>query len=502
MAAIELPLADEAATTRLGEDIAAAIRPGDLVLLDGDLGAGKTTLARGLIRALAGDLSLDVPSPTFTLVQPYDLAPAIRHFDLYRLASPSDLDELGLDEALAEGAALVEWPDRAGDHLPRGGIRVALEHHGDGRLARIDGPAGAMDRVVRSIALRTFLASAGWGDARRSPLNGDASARAYERVRRDGADDRILMNSPPLVLGPPVQDGRAYAEIAHTSRTIAAFVAIARLMGEKGFCVPDIHAADLDRGFALIENLGSGRFLDAAGSPVAERYAAAAELLADMHALSWPDRAEAAPGVVHVIPPFDRAAMQIEADLLIDWYWPAMTGTPASPTLRDRYRAEWAAIFDRLEHVAEPTLMQRDYHSPNIIWRDDRKGRDRLGLVDFQDALIGPSAYDLASLAMDARVTIPPELERRTRDAYIRARRRSGIFSEDAFVEAYAIMAAQRNAKILGIFVRLDRRDGKPAYLAHLPRIRGYFRRALEHPALAGMRALAETNGLLAGEPA
>lgn len=497
MAPLEVRLADEAATVRLGEDVAAALKPGDLVLLDGDLGAGKTTLARGLIRALAGDPSLDVPSPTFTLVQVYDLKPEVHHFDLYRLTSPSDLHELGLDEALVDGVALVEWPQRAGDRLPPGGIRVLLEHDGDGRVARFDGPDGAIARIARSRALRDFLVSAGWGNARRSPLNGDASARAYEKVSRNDEPYRILMNSPPLVLGPPVKDGKAYAEIARTSRTIAAFVAIAKLMRAKGFSVPDIHAADLDRGFALIENLGSGGFLDAAGAPVPERYVAAAELLADMHVLEWPNRAEAAPGIAHVIPPFDRAAMQIEADLLVEWYLPAMTGAPASAAQRETYWSHWSAIFDRLDAVAEQTLMQRDYHSPNIIWRPERSGRDRLGLVDFQDALIGPSAYDLASLAMDARVTISPELERRTVEAYIEARQRGGAFSREAFEEAYAIMAAQRNAKILGIFVRLDRRDGKPAYLKHLPRIRDYFRRALEHPALSGLRSFVETNGLL-----
>ena len=117
--------------------------------------------------------------------------------------------------------------------------------------------------------------------------------------------------------------------------------------------------------------------------------------------------------------------------------------------------------------------------------------------MDFQDALIGPSAYDVASLAMDARVTMAPEIEKQTLDAYIAARQKAGAFDEASFREAYAIMAAQRNSKILGIFVRLEKRDGKPYYLKHLPRIRDYLRRALSHPALASLRDFYNTHGLL-----
>jgi aminoglycoside/choline kinase family phosphotransferase len=232
---------------------------------------------------------------------------------------------------------------------------------------------------------------------------------------------------------------------------------------------------------------------------VAERYAAAAELLAMMHGKPWPARMEAAPGVFHDVPPFDRDAMMVEADLLVDWYVPMVTGSPASDALRAGYHSAWNAVLDRLEG-SQYTLMLRDYHSPNIIWRGDRSGHDRLGIVDVQDALIGPSAYDVASLAMDARVSVSPEIEAQTLKAYIKARHAAGAFDEDNFTEAYAIMAAQRNSKILGIFVRLDRRDGKPAYLKHLPRIRDYLDRALSHPVLEGIRDLYREHGIVDGE--
>jgi len=141
--------------------------------------------------------------------------------------------------------------------------------------------------------------------------------------------------------------------------------------------------------------------------------------------------------------------------------------------------------------------MLRDFHSPNIIWRGELQGHDRLGIIDFQDALIGPAAYDVASLAMDARVTVPEKIEAAVTKTYVAARQAAGGFDAESFGEAYAIMAAQRNSKILGIFVRLDRRDGKPDYLKHLPRIRDYLRRALAHPALAELRDFYQVHGFI-----
>jgi hypothetical protein len=493
---LERFLADEAATARLGEDLAMALRAGDAIALRGDLGAGKSTLARALIRALADDSGIEVPSPTFTLVQSYETRIPVHHFDLYRLSAPDELDELGLDDALSHGAALIEWPERAGDRLPANALWVELAEQGESRVARLSGQGPAYDRAARSLAMRDFLASAGWGEASRRHFVGDASARSYEIVALSGQAPRVLMNSPRLVLGPPVRDGKPYAVIAHTAQSVAAFVAIDKALLANGVSVPAIHAQDLDQGFLLIEHLGSEGFLSGDGRPIAERYEAAAELLAMMHGKAWQERMEAAPGVFHDVPPFDRDAMLIEADLLVDWYVPWITGEPPSDALRAGYHQQWNAVLDRLAG-SEYTLMLRDFHSPNIIWRAERSGLDRLGIVDVQDALIGPAAYDVASLAMDARVTVPAEIERRTVAAYAAARHAAGAFDEAAFAEAYAIMAAQRNSKILGIFVRLEKRDGKPYYLKHLPRIRDYLRRALAHPALASLKEFYMAHGLL-----
>jgi len=493
---LRLELAGEDASRRLGEDIAAILAPGDAILLSGDLGMGKTTLARAIIRALANDDALDVPSPTFTLVQPYAARVPVHHFDLYRISSPDELEELGFPEALAEGVVLVEWPERAEGVLPADAVRIALSEHGEGRRADISGPNTFLARLERSLAIRGFLDASGFEGASRRFLTGDASARAYETVTAAGRTPVILMDSPRRPDGPPIRDGLPYSRIAHLAESVVPFVAIARALREEGFAAPEIFAADLDRGLLLVENLGTEGILDAGRRPVAGRYIAAAELLAEMHAKTWPRRIAVAPGVEHEVPAYDRGALAIETELVLDWYMPHQAGRKPDAAERAAWAAAWGAVFDRLEGV-ETTLVLRDYHSPNLIWRAERQGRDRLGLIDFQDAVIGPAAYDVASLAMDARVDISPGLERAVVDAYCAARGAQGGFDRASFEAAYAAMAAQRNSKILGIFVRLNLRDGKPGYMKHLPRIRDYLSRALAHPALADVRAFCDRAGLL-----
>jgi len=483
---IERLLADEAATRQAGNDIAAALRKGDAVALHGDLGAGKTTLARAIIRALAADDRLEVPSPTFTLVQTYPGRLPVAHFDLYRIGAADEVRELGFDEALAEGAVLVEWPDRADVYLPETTIHVKLLEEGSGRKLTVDAPEGALARLQRSFQIRKFLDEAGRRDAVRGHLAGDASARSYETVDLNGARE-LLMNAPRQPDGPPIRDGKPYSQIAHLAESVLPFVAIDEALRGNELCAPQILAADLDAGLLLIEDLGPDVLLDGDGEPIEERYCASAEVLAAMHRRRWSSDIVLASGETYHVPAYDRGAMTIETELLIDWYLPFAAGRPASEDERRTFWRVWQGLFDRLEN-AETSLVLRDFHSPNIIWREEQTGTDRVGIIDFQDALIGPAAYDVASLAMDARVTISEKLEADIRNAYVEAR--GTDFDRVRFEEAYSIMAAQRNSKIVGIFVRLDRRDGKPQYLKHLPRIRGYLERATRHEALGELRAL------------
>lgn len=489
---------------RLAADMAMVARPGDCLALSGDLGAGKTSFARAFIRALAGEPDLEVPSPTFTLVQTYDTRPPVAHYDLYRIGEPDELDELGLDEALETGLALIEWPERAGNLLPAGAIGVTLTEtrtpSGEpARTVRIDAPDEAMTRLARSLAVRDLLASGGHGQAERAPLAGDASTRRYETVR-DRGWRAIVMDSPPMPDGPPIRDGKPYSRIAHLAEDIRPFIAVARTLSQAGFAAPEVFAVDYDNGLALLSDLGREPIVDAARRPIVERYEAAVDLLAALHGRRWPRDIDLDDGPPHRVPDFDSDVFQIEAGLLVDWYLPHVTGT--APTADDR--AEWKRIWSDLFAIVDAgpkTLVLRDFHSPNILWRHNAAGHARVGLIDFQDALWGHPAYDVMSLAQDARVDIPAPLQARLVDRYCRARGAvAADFDEPAFRAAAAIVAAQRASKILGIFVRLNARDGKPAYLAHLPRMKSYLRTALAHPVLGRLRQWVDSHGLLGTE--
>lgn len=494
---LALHLENEDATRRLAEDLALSLRPGDCLALDGDLGAGKSTLARALIRAMAGDEMLEVPSPTFTLVQSYELRIPIAHFDLYRIGGEDELDELGLDEALAQGAALVEWPNRAGSRLPNDAIRLTLSGSGESRDVTISGPEAFMRRLDRALKGRAFLRSTGHGAEPRRFLQGDASARRYETI---GNGRLILMDAPRQPDGPAVRDGLPYSQIAHLAEDVRPFVAVAAWLRDHGFCAPAVPEADLENGFLLVENLGSGSVLDGEGHPVPERYLAAVDCLAALHRLEPPEAIDLPDGSTHHVPPYDRHAMQMEVELLVDWYLPWKTGTPVPAEIRADYIALWQDVFAALDG-APKALVLRDFHSPNLIWRDGETGLARLGIIDFQDALIGPAAYDVASLVQDARVTVTPQLAEILLAAYEAAMMQADPgFDRDAFRRYYAMMAAQRAAKILGIFVRLKERDGKPGYLRHLPRIESYIAASLAHPALQPLRSWFARAGIAGNE--
>jgi tRNA threonylcarbamoyl adenosine modification protein YjeE len=499
MAALDLTvaLADEAATARLAEDVAACLQPGDVVALSGGLGAGKTAFARALLRALADDPGLEVPSPTYTIVQAYRAGRlAVSHFDLYRLSFADELAEIGFDEAVAEGAVLVEWPERAEGRLPAARLVIAFEIAGAGRSARLDAEGAVAERLARSLAIRAFLDRAAWPAASRRHLQGDASTRTYERV---GADGRraVLMNWPPRPAA-PAGGGRSYDDIAHRARDVGPFLAVGAALREAGFSAPEVYAADRGRGFLLLEDLGSeGVVCD--GAPVEARYAVAAEVLAAIHRSPRPAELPSAEGVYR-LPPYDADALAIEVGLLAEWYAPA-EGIDLSVAAREEFVTVWAALFRRLAGFEESWVL-RDFHSPNLLWLAERQGVSRIGLLDYQDALFGPSAYDVASLFQDARVTVPPGLEEALKRLYVGLRKAADPgFSETDFAESYAISGAQRTTKILGGFARLARQAGKPAYLRHIPLIREYLMRNLAHPALSDLRLWYRRHLPLSGRP-
>ena len=482
---------NEAATLALAKWLAGFARPGDFIALAGDLGAGKTTFARAFLRALLGDPELEAPSPTFTLMQVYE-GPEfpVVHADFYRLRGAEELAELGWDEVVEGAVTLAEWPNRAAEALPPDRLEIEfvfdLAHGADFRRADVRALGALAARYARARAIEALLRRAGWAEARRVYLQGDASVRAYERLSASDGATAILMISPPRPDGPILRYGKPYAAIAKLSPDIRAFLAMAEGLRALGYSAPRVFAYSVADGLALIEDFGAETIADERG-PNAARYAEAATLLADLHGRALPGELPV-DGESYTLPIYDAEAMLVEVELALDWYAPGVARTNPPSGARMQFLGLWRDVLAPI--LARPTTWTlRDYHSPNLHWLEHREGLQRLGLIDFQDAVLGPPAYDVASLLQDARVEVPDDLELRLLALY--ARRRAGAdaaFDAEAFAASYAVMGAQRATKILGIFARLDKRDGKPQYLQHLPRIERRLAKNLAHPLLQPLK--------------
>ncbi len=346
-------------------------------------------------------------------------------------------------------------------------------------------------------AFDDFLNAAGWAGAAVTPLAGDASSRSYFRVA-DGARGAVLMSAPPAAETPSCPPAATPAERCrlgyNASARLAgpnlnAFVAIAETLRAAGLSAPEVFAADAEAGLALIEDLGDGLFA-AVVEPGNENalYENAIDALLRLHAAAPPPPR----GAGYEMLAYDHLALMTEAELLIDWYWRLKKGAPPEDSVKEEFRDVFDAMLAGLD--APNTIVLRDYHAENLLWLPDRKGPARVGVIDFQDGLVGSPAYDLVSLLEDARRDVDEDLTQAMIDRYTDARRGREEFDRDRFLNDYAVLAVQRNAKILGVFARLAERDGKPRYLDFLPRVEAHFRRDLARPPAAGPRAFFKTH--------
>ncbi|MEZ5891916.1 MAG: phosphotransferase [Parvularculaceae bacterium] len=340
---------------------------------------------------------------------------------------------------------------------------------------------------ARADARNAFLKSAGWERAAARPLAGDASTRSYERLTMSGKP-AVLMIAPPGAEAPacpPDADDAARRALGYNAMArlagpnLHAFTSLSKALRGAGLSAPEVYAADARAGFALLEDLGDDLFARVVGS-VEETalYRAAMDALAALHESGVARPANDAYAMLD----YDALALEAEAMLLIDWYWPLKKGAPAPENLKAEYVALWR---DALATLSAPqTMVLRDYHAENLLWLPARKGVARVGVIDFQDGLWGHAAYDAVSLLEDARRDVSPALAEAMVVHYLQ---RSGADSA-SYLRDYAILAAQRNAKILGIFARLAKRDNKPRYLDLLPRVEDHFCRDLKRAGLAPLR--------------
>ncbi|WP_299372449.1 phosphotransferase [uncultured Tateyamaria sp.] len=312
----------------------------------------------------------------------------------------------------------------------------------------------------RSQASIVFLDVAGWGGAPRKLVAGDASNRRYERLRK-GDQTAILMDAPP-----------------DKGEDVRPFVHITRVLRAAGLSAPDIFAQDETNGFLLIEDLGDDLFARVmAADPACEAplYDAATDVLVHLHRSSPPD-----------LPRYDARVMTDLACLAFDWYQRGTTGE-----IDTDQRAQFAEAFHAVllpMDAVEPVLIQRDYHAENLIWLPERTGVARVGLLDYQDAMLGHPAYDLVSIAQDARRDVPPTVAERMVARYVAA---TGTDAA-AFRAAYALLGVQRNMRILCVFARLSMLYGKPHYVDLIPRVWDHLQTDLTHPALSDIAPLVQ----------
>jgi len=272
---------------------------------------------------------------------------------------------------------------------------------------------------------------------------------------------------------------------------LVAFAGISNALCERGFSAPKVLAADLENGFLLLEDLGDEVYARIVPGKMHEGtlYSHAVDTLAALYRSSLPAEVSLGDQTWPLLS-YDAQAMQAEVDLFLDWFLSKHVGIEISKTARDDWNDIWATAFDRLNHCA-PGLVLRDYHAENLIHLPDRDGHSIVGILDFQDAVMGHPAYDLVSLLEDARRTVDRKLAVPLKARFVA---KAGIEDVAGFDAAYAVLGAQRNTKILGIFVRLALRDGKQKYLDLLPRVARHFVADLHHPALMPLLMWAKTH--------
>ena len=340
-----------------------------------------------------------------------------------------------------------------------------------------------------------FLRAAGLGDARREPLSGDASTRSYERLHPVRGPSLVLMDQPPAVesvVCPPQATNAERLALGYNAAarlaagSVSAFITTAAYLRTQGLSAPQILTHDVDAGLAVLEDLGDGLFatLIAEGGEERPLYEAAVDAQVAMQAEPPPDVLVAGDTTWPLLT-YDALALKVATDTFLEW-WPTLSGlTPFGPAATAEWDALWAPIWVRGEAGA-CVFTHRDYHAQNLLWRPERTGLARVGLIDFQDALRAHPAWDLTHLLQDARRDVSPELEAAMLDRFLAARPE---LEREAFLADYRALAASNAARILGRVFARQVLLGRPQYRAFMPRTWRYLERDLRDPALAGLKA-------------
>jgi aminoglycoside/choline kinase family phosphotransferase len=312
----------------------------------------------------------------------------------------------------------------------------------------------------REQLISKFLIESGWGGAFRESLAGDASFRNYQRLDKEGVT-RILMDAPP-----PKEDIRPFSRIA-------------KHLLQLGYSAPRIFDEDITLGLLLLEDFGDETFsrVLAKGGEERSLYGLALKFLMDLHARGL----EVKPSDILA---YDENLLLQEVENFLNWYLPAVLEEEIDASGKESFRNAWRSVFSYALDVPT-TLVLRDFHVDNLMWLRDREGIASCGLLDFQDAVSGPITYDLVSLLEDARRDISWSIKTEMIGFYLNE---FPDLDREKFYASWAVLGAQRHAKVIGIFTRLYHRDGKPNYLSHIPRVWKLLESSCAHPALSPVR--------------
>ena len=347
----------------------------------------------------------------------------------------------------------------------------------------------------REAVKAAFLTANGLGDVLRSPLPQDASTRAYERLFRPDGSSLIFMDQPPSVETVPCPPDATPQERAAlgfnalyrlAAGRVDAFLACAGWLCDHGLSAPRVIAADSAQGLAVLEDLGTAMYATvlAEGGDEPLLYDAAIDALLHLHTLSPPGVLEAE-GARWPLLSYDAVALKFGHDLFVDWFPKLKPELDFDAAAHASYDAAWSEVRACGEAGAT-VFCHRDYHAENLIWLPDREGPKRVGMLDFQDALLAHPVWDLSMLLHDARRQVSPQIEERCLERYLAARPE---LDRGRFIDDFKSLGALNAIRILGIFSRLTARDGKPKYRAFMPRLWGYLDRCLDAPALGDVRA-------------
>ncbi len=457
-------------TAALAASMAPYVLAGDVILLKGTLGAGKSFFARHFIKAMGTEQS-EIPSPTFTLIQAYhDTRLPVAHVDLYRLNAPEEIESLGLDVYFDHGVSLIEWPEKGEGYLPENTLTIEIEEdEKGGRIATLSGEAWesrfgffepSLCRQVSETGRRSFLQMHNIEVADIKAVSDDASFRSYWRTETEEGS-RVIMDAPP-----PMED-------------VKPFVKVAEYLEGLSIHVPKIYQKDTEEGYLLLEDLGNTTLSKAfeKGFDKKAWYELAVDVLIDLAKAN--KKAD--------VPAYDIATYWRELSLFTDWYLPEVTGKATDPSLRQKFHDLWLPLYSKMNKVPQTTVL-RDYHIRNMMVLTDvpHSHQKSLGIIDFQDALVGPVTYDMASMLQDAYITLPDDLKNHLIRRFVDGM--EGEVTMTDFMTSYRLIGLQRAFKIIGIFTRLARRDGKTAYLNDMHRVWQNIDEALAHPDCAALK--------------